>query len=232
MEIPGRYGIYVLPDTGPLADWGARWLGWDARSGAEAMPPEIDGLPCPVAELTATPRKYGFHGTIKPPFRLAEGCDPRSLQTALEGLCAKRMPVRLPGLRLTALGGFLALVPHVASDALATLAADTVRQLDRFRAPAGAEELARRRAADLSPQEEANLGAWGYPYVMESFRFHITLTGKLPGADADQTVAALRPVLDPMLEEPFMIDRLALVHSGEDGRFARVGDAPLLGGKP
>lgn len=41
-------------------------LGLDAMPAAQ---PELDELP----EATAEPRRYGFHGTIKPPFWLREG---------------------------------------------------------------------------------------------------------------------------------------------------------------
>ena len=74
-----RYAIYWAPDPGPLADWAARWLGWDPAGGMDLVHPDLPALPRPVAEITATPRKYGFHGTVKPPFRLAEGTDAAEL---------------------------------------------------------------------------------------------------------------------------------------------------------
>ena len=64
-----RYAIYYLPPAGALADFGARWLGWDVRRGAAAVQLDLPGL----RDATEAPRKYGFHGTLKPPFRLAEG---------------------------------------------------------------------------------------------------------------------------------------------------------------
>ncbi|MGL6208804.1 MAG: DUF1045 domain-containing protein, partial [Paracoccaceae bacterium] len=67
-----RYAIYYAPETGDLADFTAAWLGWDPVLGQAVPHPQIEGRPHAVADLTATPRKYGFHGTIKPPFHLAE----------------------------------------------------------------------------------------------------------------------------------------------------------------
>jgi hypothetical protein len=54
-----------------------------------------------------------------------------------------------------------------------------VRAFDPFRAPLSAADLERRRKAPLSPEQDARLVEWGYPYVFEDFRFHMTLTGAI-----------------------------------------------------
>ena len=48
-----------------------------------------------------------------------------------------------------------------------------------FARPPGAAELERRRKAGLSAAQEKMLLRWGYPYVLDEFRFHLTLTGRL-----------------------------------------------------
>ena len=95
-----RYAIYYLPEPGPLAAFGAAWLGWDAASGQDMAHPRIDGLPLPVEHITDTPRKYGLHATIKPPFRLAPGTTENALNDALAAFCADQPPVTLDGLDL------------------------------------------------------------------------------------------------------------------------------------
>jgi putative phosphonate metabolism protein len=214
-----RYAIYVAPEPGPLARIGAEWLGWDAEAGAAVVQPEVAGLPRPLAELTARPQKYGFHGTIKPPFRLAAGTTPAELDAALAALCRGLAPVVLPGLRLERLGGFLALTPAGDAAALGRLAAEVVRGLDGFRAPNPPEEIARRRPERLTPRQRALLERWGYPYVMEEFRFHMTLTGDLPAAEAEAVAAVLGPLLAPALPRPFRIGSLCLFGEAADGRF-------------
>ncbi|EAQ04789.1 hypothetical protein OB2597_05885 [Pseudooceanicola batsensis HTCC2597] len=214
-----RYAIYVCPEPGPLAAFGADWLGWDIETGRPRPHPDIAGLPLPVSEITATPRKYGFHGTIKPPFRLASGQDPEALREAARGLCAAQPEVRLEGLRLERLGRFLALVPTGGTEALSALAASVVDRLDGFRAPPDDAELARRRARPLSPRQDALLARWGYPYVMEEFRFHLTLTGPLPRPDMDRISDRLREVTAPILPAPFVIRDLCLVGERPDTRF-------------
>ncbi|TMV43101.1 DUF1045 domain-containing protein, partial [Thioclava sp. BHET1] len=135
----------------------------------------------------------------------------------------------LEGLALHRIGGFLALTPRGDTSPLARLAAEVVERLDRFRAPAPEAELARRRGKGLSPRQEALLMRWGYPYVMEEFRFHLTLTGSLPPEMAMATEAALAPLLAPILPEPFEIRELCLFGEAEDGRFHEVHRSALSG---
>lgn len=211
-----RYGVYVVPE-GEVYERASAWLGWDAVAAAEVGQPEAD-LPLSLAEITETPRKYGFHGTMKPPFPLAPGTDLESLKSAIAHLAARCTPVELPGLTLARLGHFLALVPNAPSPALARLAASCVTEIDPFRAAPSAEELARRRRAGLSAAQEALLTRWGYPYVLEEFRYHMTLTGKLPTEHMDPVYAALSGYLGD-LPEPFIIDSLALMGERPDGHF-------------
>jgi len=224
-----RYAIYYTPPPGALADFGAAWLGWDIASGMARTHPDIPGLPAPIDQITATPRKYGLHGTIKPPFALPPGTDPEALARATARLCATLTPVTLPGLALTRLGGFLALTPAGDQAPLADLAAQVVRGLDSFRAPPSQAELARRRKPTLSARQQELLTRWGYPYVMEAFRFHITLTGRLPRAHAEQTLAALTPQLAPLLPAPFTITDLTLAGEDDAGLFHALQRFPLTG---
>ncbi|MDO6586619.1 DUF1045 domain-containing protein [Salipiger sp. 1_MG-2023] len=212
-----RFAVYYAPEPGPFADFCASWLGWDAARGMPAPHPQIAGLPRPVTEITATPRKYGFHGTLKPPFRLTGSR--AALEQDLEALAARLGPAEMPGLTLARLGAFLALTPTGDTAPLARLAAETVRALDIHRAPPSEAELERRRNARLSPAQDANLARWGYPYVMDDFRFHLTLTGKLTPREATQTEVALRPLLTPLLPEPFRVDALCLFGEDRDGSF-------------
>ncbi|SMH53568.1 DUF1045 domain-containing protein [Maritimibacter sp. HL-12] len=228
MKKYSRFAVYYAPEAGAFADFAAEWLGWDAARGRSAGPLALPGLPMPANEITATPRKYGFHGTIKPPFGLATS--PGALEADLAVLCAHLAPVTLDGLALHRLGGFLALTPEGDTAPLAALAAEVVQGLDRHRQPPTQAELdRRRRAADLTPRQQANLATWGYPYVMDDFRFHLTLTGKLSEAALDQSARALDPVLAPLLPRPFRIKDLCLFGEDEDGMFHLLNRYTLAG---
>lgn len=211
-----RYAIYYAPEPGPFADAAARWLGWDPASGTVVAQPvhrfDLHGA-------TSDPRRYGFHGTIKPPFRLAEGHDVAGLQTGLADLARTLSGVTMPGLQFVNLEGFLALVPIGDPADLRDLAAIVVEGLDRFRAPPSTAEIARRRPHLLTPRQKALLVAFGYPYVMEEFRFHLTLSVALTEAEH----AVLRPLAEAhfagTVPQPFRMKALCLFGEAEDGRF-------------
>jgi putative phosphonate metabolism protein len=198
-----RYAIFWAPPTDSgLARFGAEWLGWDAEAGSDARQPTLT-LPRPLAEITRTPRRYGFHGTLKPPFRLAGDADAAALGRALTALAATISPTTAPGLTPTTRLGFLALMPTGPAPTLNALAAACTRDLDRFRARPQPAELAQRRTRTLTARQKTNLTRWGYPYVLDDFRFHLTLSGHLqPGEAEPLTKAATTlaaPHLDPLL---------------------------------
>lgn len=209
-----RYGVYVVP-TGDLGAFGAEWLGWDVVTGKQV------GEPGP---LVATPHKYGFHGTIKAPFRLANGQTAEALTDEATRLCAGLSSVTVP-LKVARLGSFIALVPDEDQTDLRTMAMAAMTGLDDFRDPLTEADLTRRRAAGLTPAQDALLLQWGYPYVMDEFRFHLTLTGRVDDPDPVRDMLAER--LEPLLTEPLVINDLALVGEAEDGRFHQVTRLPL-----
>ena len=227
MDSIQRYAIYYAPQAGTFADATAAWLGWDAAAGLHVAHPDIAGLPKPIADLTATPRKYGFHGTIKPPFHLAPGTNATDLRAACATLAGRLAPMVLPGLTLVDLHGFVALVPKGDSTARAALAAQVVMTLDAFRAPPDAAEIARRKPEHLSERQRELLARWGYPYVMDQFQFHLTLTGALSDTDSAATLTALRPYLGPVVPQPFVVSDLVLFGQGQDGMFRILHRYPL-----
>ncbi len=222
-----RYAVYYTPPPGPLAAFGAAWLGWDIARGC-AVPHRPEGFAA-LPEVTETPRRYGFHATIKPPFALAGGTDAEALAVALADCARSRPPARADGLRLSRIGRFLALIPEGDSAEIDALAAAVVSGLDGFRAPPTEADLARRRAAGLSPAQESHLLRWGYPYVMDEFRFHMTLSGPLSPDEAAEAEAVLTPLLADVLPRPFVIADLTLAGEDADGRFHELSRHALSG---
>jgi putative phosphonate metabolism protein len=224
-----RYALYFAPEAGStLAHLGADWLGRDAAGGPVAPVPDLPGAR-PMAELAASARRYGLHGTLKPPFRLAEGRSADDLIETAAAWAAARAPVDLGTLVLADWDGFLALVPARQTEGLERFAADLVRDLDRFRAPPTPAELARRRAAGLSARQEALLEQWGYPHVMEEFRFHITLTDRLSGPERAILRTAAEAHFAPVLGRAAMMTELAVFAEDAEGLFHLVRRLPLQG---
>lgn len=222
-----RFALYIMPE-GAIGAFGAAWLGWDAGQG-RALPAPADAPPG-WDRITAEPRRYGFHATIKPPFRLSEGSSPAALHAAAAALCARLAPVACDGLHLAGLGHFLALVPEGDTTALDALAARVVAELDPFRRPATAGELARRRAAGLTPRQDAHLLRWGYPYVMEDFRAHFTLTGRLDPGERKAIADHLGRQLSGLPLRSLGIDSLCLAGEQTGGGFRLLHRYPLGAG--
>jgi putative phosphonate metabolism protein len=210
-----RYAIYFAPLAGSaLARFGDSWLGRDAESGRALPQPALNGFDVGrLQELTEAPRHYGFHGTLKPPFQLADGCDVADLRRAILGFATRQRPFEIKALQLRAIGNFLALIPANAAPALTALADACVVEFDAYRAPPDAAELAGRHAAGLTPRQGELLARWGYPYVLDEFRFHLTLTGAIADAGERSRVADhMAPLVAPLTAQAVPVRELCLFH--------------------
>lgn len=216
MDQMKRFAVYYAPRPGAFAQATAEWLGWDPVAGLPCAQPDLPGIPFP-AILTAEARRYGFHGTIRAPFRLADGVTPAAAAEGVAALATRLTPVRCEGLRLENLQGFLALTPTGCEAALLELGAAVVEGTNTLRAPLTEAEIARRRPESLSPRQRELLGLWGYPYVMEEFRFHLTLTDRLP--DPDPVRERLEAHFAPVLPATFAVEDLCLFGEDDTGRF-------------
>ena len=230
MTICPRYAIYYAPAQGAALDqFGAGMLGYDAWTGA--------GLPFPAdivdevpdwREVTEDPRKYGFHATLKAPISLAKGKTESNLLSACADFAGetRRIPVIAPV--VDSISGFIALIPAERSNELEQLAADCVRAFDSFRAPQTADDRARRNASRLTPRQAEYLERWGYPYVMEEYRFHMTLTGRLDETRHGKVLAMLRARFARLGLQRLDIDRLVLFKQNDvKAGFEIIGDWKL-----
>lgn len=211
----GRYAVYFAPLRGSdLARFGGYWLGRDAETGAALQQPTLEGLgEAELRTLTEAPRHYGLHGTLKAPFRLAGGADIQSLHAALSAFARRQASFELGGLQLRTIGDFLALVPSEDTPALSRLAEACVTEFDSLRAPLEPDELAKRHAAGLTPRQMELLARWGYPYVMDEFRFHLTLTGPIADEATRARMSALiASLVAPVLGRPVPVRELCLFH--------------------
>jgi putative phosphonate metabolism protein len=183
-EAAHRYAVYFAPRAhSPWWLAGSRWLGRCAARGEPLPQPPVPGLSAPeLHQWTKAPRRYGWHATLKAPFALAPGADEAQLRASLRALAAEFAAFSLPPLKAAMLDDFLALVPDGDAQAIEALAAACVTRLQPLAAPLAPAELERRRATGLTPEEDALLLRWGYPFVLERFRFHLSLTGSLKDA--------------------------------------------------
>jgi putative phosphonate metabolism protein len=202
--MPARFAIFLVPPAAsPLWERGCRWLGRDPESAAIFDQPAVPGMTVDeIRDLTRSPGKYGFHGTLKAPFRLAADVDEVGLLERVRQVAGALPALAMPPMQVDSLNGFLALRPAGDHAALDALAQRFVTRLDDLRAPLDTAERARRLSSGLSARQRELLDRWGYPYVLAEFRFHMTLSGPLDSTRA----ARLRPWLaewfEPALAEP------------------------------
>jgi putative phosphonate metabolism protein len=222
MANTARYAIYFAPAPGSELDrFGAQLLGYDAYLGEQVpFPDGIERITPDWHELTRDPRKYGFHGTLKAPLSLADGRTEAELLAACQAFADAPRPIPLIAPVIDSISGFVAVLPAAPSAELEKLAAECVSRFDTFRAPLTAADRERRNPSRLTPRERDHLDRWGYPYVMEDFRFHMTLTGRLPASRREPVVAMLRSRFSEIGLTTLAIDRIALFRQeNADSRF-------------
>jgi putative phosphonate metabolism protein len=228
-----RYAIYYAPAPGTELDrFGAALLGYDAYTGSElAFPDGVLQMAPDWRDLTQDPRKYGFHATLKAPFSLASDQTEVALVAACEAFAGTPRPIPLIKPVVDSISGFIAVMPGKPSAELELLAADCTRDFDPFRAPLTPEDRERRNPSKLTPRQRERLERWGYPYVMEDFRFHMTLTGRLPDQRREPILAMLRHRFSAIGLDTLAIDRIALFHQDNaQARFRIVNHWELRAG--
>lgn len=230
MTSPVRYALYYVPAAdSDLARLGAELLGYDGHSGLEIAQPLLDGIsPEEMRIRTEEPRRYGFHGTLKAPFVLDAAASLADLKQAVGAFAAEWPRFDVGTISPRRLGRFIALTPDDASADLSLFASECVAAFDRFRAPITERERQRRGVERLSPRQRALFERWGYPYVFDQFRFHMTLTGPLPDDRQDVWMASLGQYVGG--PKRLVVDALTLlVQPGPEARFRVVERYELRG---
>jgi len=225
-----RYAIFfVPPQNDALYRFGATALGYDSYTGEETASYSGDGID--VAEwqkLTAEPRRYGFHATLKAPFRLRSDATEQELIAALAPFAAAQTSPPRVTASIALLDGFAALIPAATAPELSRLAENCVREFDAFRAPLADADRKRRLAQALTARQIEHLDRWGYPYVFEDFRFHMTLTGRLPADRASRVLGFLNGTLGGAPAPDIAVESVALLRQdAADARFRVIAGAQL-----
>lgn len=221
-----RYAIFHTP-AGALAEWGEHWLGWSSARGCRMPHADFNGLD--VGKITAKPRKYGVHGTLKAPFHLRDDLDVDQLKQAAADFASRTAAFNIGDVKLRFQNGFVALRPVTRTEPLHRFATSVVKDFDSFRAQLSDADIARRRRSSLNNRQDKQMLEWGYPYIFDDFHFHITLSGSVASATATKIITALTPVLNPLVETPFLIDTITLMGQDSDGMFHQIHRYMLTG---
>ncbi len=211
--MPARYAIYFAPARNSML--------WERAQGWLAQPD--------LQPLSVSARRYGFHATLGAPMKLS--VEYAALDAALSAFAAERRPVTLNGLAPRLIDGFLALTTEPQPRALTDFAAEVVTTFDTFRSPLTADERARRLRAPLTDRQIELMDRYGYPYVLDQFLFHMTLTDRLPEELREPIRERAAAWFAGALTGPVQLDRLVVFAEPEPGAgFERLDRDYLLRG--
>jgi putative phosphonate metabolism protein len=227
-----RYAIYYTPPRlSRLAQFGAHILGYDCYLGADVAHSALDDIdPAALALITEQPRRYGFHATIVAPFALNEQSE-ADLAEELLVFSRARAPVSVGALVISTISRFVALVPAVEPRGISELADDCLRAFDRYRAPLSQSDRDRRSLGGaLTSHQLSLMDRWGYPYVLDEFRFHMTLAGPLPEHRMDAVKASLSHAYEELAHTNHEIDALSLMRQDDRDQPFKVIDRCRLCG--
>jgi 2'-5' RNA ligase len=211
-----RYAVYFCPAAGSgLGAFGREWLASTSLPGLTSAA---------VHDLLADVRRYSWHATLRSPFALADGASYDDLRRKLSHIAQQHNAFELP-LQLDQLAGFLALRPAGNHAAINALADQCVRELEPLRAPLS-DAMRQRRATGLDDIELRLLEQFGYPYVLERYRFHITLSA--PATADEERVLCTWLSSKVATLPPAQIDALTICCEREPGKdFEQLERIPL-----
>lgn len=218
-----RYAIYFCPDpSSALWQFGSSVLGYDSYNGATVAHPEMDAVStASFATWSESPRRYGFHATLKAPFYLKEGVLETDVLHEAQQLARELNALEIGHLTIASLGKFAALVPESEAQLLHDLAWACVNCCENLRAPLTPRDRERRLAAGLTPRQMRYLDQFGYPFVKDEFRFHMTLTGPLGESEREHALATLRKIYSS-IDVPAELDGISLARQEPEQPFTVI----------
>jgi len=218
-----RYAIYFTPPPfSALARFGSGIIGYDCFDAVEVPHVELKGIDLNLQKLmTLDPRRYGFHATIVAPFHLREHSEDELIASA-SAYATRTAPIRIGSFAVAGIGDFVALIPAEANGDIPLLAAECLKVFNSYRAPLSAADRERRLKSGLTPHQLALMDSWGYPYVLDEYRFHMTLTGKLPERLRDEFRHALEQAFAERSGDTFELDAISVMRQDDDGDRFRV----------
>lgn len=227
-----RYAIFYVPEQGSLFNLaGSSWLGRDAYDGGTFAQPNVGELkPWQVAERTLNARRYGFHATLKAPAPLADHVTETDYVSAVAEFCKITPAVVLPNVEVRAFSSIFAIVPEARFAPLNELEKNIVMHFEPWRGGLNSEAMENRRLGKLTERQITNLERWGYAHCLDEFKFHMTLSDRIPEAEQPAFVAAMIKHFAEFDNATLSIDRLGIFVEVEPGAPFRILDSFALEG--
>ncbi len=205
-----RYAICYAPEQGSTLEAFDR--SWFGRLNSKPTASLVPGLTFKRLEfLTTGPRNYGLHGTLKPSFELNPHTTEAALLAVAKIFAGRLGPITLPALELGEIGVIVSFVLTSSSAALEDLQSACVRAFDGYRQPLTNSQEESYKRNRLTVHQDKMLDHWGYPYVMEEFDFHISLTDPVPDEKERAAIMKALPKLaGAVLGKPLVMSEIAV----------------------
>lgn len=223
-----RFALYFTFATkNPLYQKATQWLGHCVYN------QDIDSSQSLISvsdkfRMVRKAAHYGFHATLKPPFRLRSGTTQADLEAHLQSFTSEMKAITCPPLKIHSIANFIALIPSDSCAELNHLAKQCVIEFEQFRAPLNEIEMQKRLSSPLTVRQQQLLDEYGYPYVLDEFRFHMTLSDRMQDGLIDDALQQLSFEFSPLLNSQLNVDCVCLCHqSNPDDPFTLIKSYPL-----
>jgi 2'-5' RNA ligase len=225
-----RYAVYFSPSAdSQLGQFGQRVLCRSATSDRKPNASSTFSDQARWLRLTEKPAHYGFHATLKAPFELKRSITVDKLTRAVTDFATSQSPIELTSLSPRNLGDFMALTLENEIETLSKFALDCVISLEPFRQVLSDGDMQRRKLHGISSRQESLLLEYGYPYVADEFRFHLTLSDKLSKHDQDYKTWVISEY-DKLVVRPPVLDQIAIyAQTDRQSPFIQVAEFALSG---
>ncbi len=231
MKKYSRFAIYYAPPKGSvLEEFGKYWFGWDPlvakfinnkqrinylnRFGIKNLKSIDNNI------LMA--KKYGFHGTLIPPFKLNNNYNRKKLFKKIEVVAKKYKKFNFYKFKLKKIDNFYAFVQSKKNNNINKLSNRLVRELFKFRSPLTKKEIDRRNPSKLSKLQLSILYKWGYPYLMSQFNFHMTLASEVSGNKLYFELKKIEKNKEIILNETNDFDKIYIFGENQKGMFENL----------
>ena len=231
MKKYSRYAIYYAPPKeSSLEEFGRYWFGWDPLNAKLINNKHrinylnrfgIKNL-INIDKNVLIPKKYGFHGTLIPPFKLNKNYSTNTLFKKTEEIAKKFKKFKFYKFKLKKMNNFYAFVQNKKNNNINKLSNRLVRELFKFRSPLSKKEIDRRNPSKLSKLQLNILYKWGYPYIMSEFNFHMTLASEVTGNKLYFELKKIEKNKEIILNEINNFDKIYIFGENQKGMFENL----------
>lgn len=231
MKKYSRYAIYYAPPKeSNLEEFGRYWFGWDPLNAKLINNKQrinyLNGFGIKnlknIDKNVLIAKKYGFHGTLIPPFKLNKNYSTNLLFKKTEDIAKKFKKFKFYKFKLKKINNFYAFVQNKKNNNINKLSNRLVRELFKFRSPLTKKEIDRRNPSKLSKLQLNILHKWGYPYLMSEFNFHMTLASEVTGNKLYFELKKIEKNKEIILNEINNFDKIYIFGENQKGMFENL----------